>query len=62
MKLAAWMMPLFLIACTSTPSDNSLCSITEKPRADHAQGLIDDGGPVSRRTGLVLIEVIEGVC
>ena len=55
-------MTLFVSACASVPTDNAICSVTETPRTDLAEALVDDGGPQSQRAGLVLIETLDVSC
>lgn len=62
MKYLACLMMLSVAGCASVPTDNAICSVTETPRTDLAGALVDDGGPLSRRTGLVLIETLDGAC
>ena len=55
-------MTLCVCACASVPTDNAICSVTEAPRTELAGALVDDGGPRSQRTGLVLIETLDRGC
>ena len=63
MKWIAFLMMLSLIGCASVPaSEPAVCAVTAAPRTDLAGALVDDGGPHSRRAGLVLISVVDSFC
>lgn len=49
-------------ACASALGNDAACSATREARSDLAGALVDDGGPKSQRSGLVLIETLDGVC
>lgn len=56
-------MMLSLTGCATAPaSDSALCAATDRARTELAGALIDDGGPESRRAGLVLIEAVDAGC
>lgn len=56
------MMLASLTGCTGAVSDAAICAGTAADRTAHARALTEDGGPVSRRTGAVLIAKIDAGC
>lgn len=63
MKWIAFLMMPCLTACASVPaSEPAVCTVTDASRTDLAGALVADGGPLSRRAGLVLIETLDEVC
>lgn len=56
------MMGLFSTGCTVGGDDAAVCAGTAADRSAHARALAEDGGPVSRRSGAVLIGKIDGAC
>ena len=60
MKWIACLTLTCLSACASVPaSEPALCTVTATPRTALAGALVADGGPQSRRAGLVLIEQLD---
>ena len=54
---------LSLTACATGPvTENALCPATDGARTALAGALVSDGGPQSRRAGLVLIETLDAGC
>lgn len=62
MKFAICLMMLSVAGCASVPTDNAICKVSEAPRNEHTEALLEDGGPKSARTGLVLIETLDRAC
>lgn len=52
----------FLTACTTVPTADPVCPATGDARTALAGALVADGGPQSRRAGLVLIETLDRGC
>lgn len=57
-----WTTLPLISACATAPTDNAICQVTAQPRTALAQGLVEDGGPKSKRAGLVLIETLDRTC
>lgn len=55
-------MMLFLSACAPAPSGDAICDGTRASRVALAGALVADGGPESRRAGLMLIGQIDAGC
>ncbi len=65
MRRKIWaMIPLFFATgCARVAvSDSALCVGLERPVADHAAALAEDGGPKSVVTGARLIRLIDAGC
>ena len=60
----AGLIPLvFLTGCVTGPvSEAAVCDGTARLRPAHAAALVEDGGPVSRRTGAELIAAVDAGC
>lgn len=56
------MMTLCCAACTASPSEPAICVGTLADRKGHAAALIEDGGPLSRGTGAVLLTKLRAGC
>ena len=53
----------FLTACAnSLPEQTALCTATKADRSTHTRNLIEDGGPKSRASGLVLLGKFQRGC
>lgn len=59
---AAAMMAASLTGCSVAVSDPALCAGTAADRTAHARALVQDGGPLSRRSGAILIGKIDAGC
>lgn len=55
-------MMLLLSACATTPSAPAICDATRASRADLAGALVSDGGPQSRRAGLLVLDQVAAGC
>ena len=55
-------MMMSLTACATTPSGPAICDATRASRADLAGALIEDGGPQSRRAGLLVLDQFKAGC
>lgn len=63
MTLTALLTLMWTAACTTTPASTSaVCSGTESAARDLASALLVDGGPQSKRAGLVLLDKREAGC
>lgn len=52
-----------MLGCAAGPiSQPAVCSGTEALRPAHAGALVEDGGPLSRRTGAALIAAVDAGC
>lgn len=62
--MCAGLIPLvFLTGCVTGPvSEAAICDGTARLRPSHAAALVEDGGPVSRRTGAALIAAVDAGC
>ena len=49
-------------ACATTQSDSAVCAGTADAARAHADALLIDGGPMSKRTGLVLLDKRAAGC
>ena len=62
-RLMGCLMMMSLSACVSAPGSRpGVCSGTEASRAALADALVRDGGPQSRRAGLLVIEQLDAGC
>lgn len=61
--MMAAMLMLFVSGCNSTPANGpAICDGTEKSRASLAAALVVDGGPVSQRAGLLVLDQMTAGC
>lgn len=44
------------------PNDSAVCEGTRDARSEAAQGAIDDGGPIARRSLNTLLDQLEAGC
>jgi hypothetical protein len=51
-----------LSGCVNGASPVAVCDGSLALRADHAQALATDGGPLSQRTGVALISALDAGC
>lgn len=62
MTLTVLLTTMWLAGCATTPSDSAICAGTADAARAHAAALLTDGGPLSQRTGLVLLDKREAGC
>jgi hypothetical protein len=60
--LALALMTTFASGCVSAPSDSAICDATAQSRPTHAAHLAADGGPLSIRSGEILIAQVDAGC
>lgn len=61
-RLTIWTTLLLLTACASTSSGPAVCDGTVQSRAALADALLTDGGPQSRRAGLLVLDQVAAGC
>ncbi|QLH13586.1 hypothetical protein HYQ43_04720 [Paracoccus pantotrophus] len=65
MRAMTWTALLTLMltaACATTQSDSAVCAGTAEAARAHADALLIDGGPLSKRTGLALLDKRAAGC
>ena len=65
MRAMTWTALLTLMltaACATTQSDSAVCAGTADAARAHADALLIDGGPLSKRTGLMLLDKRAAGC
>jgi hypothetical protein len=60
--LALALTMTFATGCATAVSDSAICDATDAPRSRHAADLAADGGPLSIRSGEVLIATLDAGC
>jgi hypothetical protein len=60
--LALALMMTFASGCLRAPSDSAICDATAQSRSTHAAHLVADGGPLSIRSGEILIAQVDAGC
>ena len=60
--MTACLMMLSLTGCATTPSDSAICAGSAASRKALAAALVEDGGPVSQRAGLRLLDQVAAGC
>lgn len=62
-RLMICLMMLSVSACSGTPASGpAICDATKASRADLAGALLTDGGPQSRRAGLLVLDQMQAGC
>lgn len=60
--VACLMLTLPVSGCVSGVSGEAICDATQEARTEHAAALANDGGPLSVKTGVRLIRLIDAGC
>lgn len=62
MMLTALLTMMCVAGCAATPSDSAICDGSAASRKALAAALVEDGGPLSQRAGLRLLDQISAAC
>jgi hypothetical protein len=60
--LALALTMTFASGCANAVSDSAICDATAQSRSAHAAALAADGGPLSLRSGEILIAQVDAGC
>ena len=63
MRIFLLTLALFASGCASSPGSlTALCTATATDRQAHAAALVQDGGPLSQRTGVAVLSKTAAGC